>query len=200
MAGGGNRRSREAIVATHERERQVVQAYIRGMTWLEIGRQLGMSDRGAQKAFDRAVKRIPPKDVELLRKLQSERMTDARRRLYLELSGREAEVQDPENPGRSKKIIIRPEVGEVAMLIGRLQDIDDREADLYGLRALAKVKAVSTFVDQTMTDEELDHQWGRLNEEEQDLFMTLLQKLQGRWVEPLPSIETTAAPVEPASN
>jgi hypothetical protein len=200
MAGGGNRRSREAIVATHERERQVVQVYIRGMTWFEIGRQLGMSYRGAQKAFDRAVKRILPKDVELLRKLQSERMTDARRRLYLGLSGREAEVQDPENPGRSKKIIVRPGVSEVAMLIGRLQDIDDQEADLYGLRAPAKVKAVSTFVDQTMTYEELDRQWGRLNEEEQDLFMTLMWELQGRWVEPVPSIETTTASVEPSSN
>jgi hypothetical protein len=89
MTRGGNRLSREAIVAAHERERQAVQLFIRGLSWLEIGRQLGMSDRGAQKAFERAVKRIPPKDAELLRKLQSERFADYRRRLFSELAGRE---------------------------------------------------------------------------------------------------------------
>jgi DNA-directed RNA polymerase specialized sigma subunit len=74
MTRGGNRLSREAILAAHERERQCVQLFIRGLSWLEIGRQLGISDVGARKAFDRAVKRIPPKDAELLRKLQSDRL------------------------------------------------------------------------------------------------------------------------------
>jgi DNA-directed RNA polymerase specialized sigma subunit len=69
MTRGGNRMSREAIVAAHERERQAVQLFIRGLSWLEIGRQLGISDVGARKAFERAVKRIPSKDAELLRKL-----------------------------------------------------------------------------------------------------------------------------------
>jgi hypothetical protein len=97
-----------------------------------------------------------------------------------------------------KKIIVRPDVGELAMLIGRLQDIDDREVNLYGLRAPTKPWAVSTFVGQAMTDEELDRQLERLTGEEQDVFMTLIQKLQGRWLALLPSIETTAAPVEPS--
>jgi hypothetical protein len=58
--------------------------------------------------FDRALKRIPPKDVEALRKLQSERMTDSRRRIYSELAGREMEIPDPENPGQKKRITVRP--------------------------------------------------------------------------------------------
>jgi hypothetical protein len=98
MAGGGNRRSREAIVTAHERERQVVQCYLRGMTWIEIGRQLEMTDVGARKAFDRAIKRILPHDVELLRQLEAERITDARRRIYSELAGRSVEVPDSQNP------------------------------------------------------------------------------------------------------
>jgi AraC-like DNA-binding protein len=64
-----DRHSREARVAAYERERQVVQLYIRGLTFAEIARQLGMQDHsGASKAFKRAIKRIPPADVELLRK------------------------------------------------------------------------------------------------------------------------------------
>jgi FixJ family two-component response regulator len=74
--GGGDHSSRRAIVATRERERQVVQLVIRGLAWREIARQLGMGDEStARKAFNRAIKRIPAKDVDLLRKLQSERET-----------------------------------------------------------------------------------------------------------------------------
>ena len=62
--------SREAIVAAHERERQSVQLFIRGLSWFKIGRNVSMSARDAQKAFERALKRIPPKDVDVLRKLQ----------------------------------------------------------------------------------------------------------------------------------
>jgi hypothetical protein len=70
MTRGGNRMSREAIVAAHERERQSVQLFIRGLSWFKIGRNVSMSARDAQKAFERALKRIPPKDVDVLRKLQ----------------------------------------------------------------------------------------------------------------------------------
>ena len=89
MAGGGNRRSREAIVAARERERNVVQLYIRGLTWFEIARQLQLTgESGARAAFNRAIKRIPKGDVELLRKLEGERITDLRRRIWSELAGR----------------------------------------------------------------------------------------------------------------
>jgi hypothetical protein len=80
--------SPEAVVQARERERQVLQLFLRGLHWVEIGRQLGMTDMGAIKAFDRATKRIPTKDAEMLRKLQSERLNDARRRVYSEFAGR----------------------------------------------------------------------------------------------------------------
>src|ERR1700737_438227 len=137
------------IVQARERERQVVQLYIRGLTWVEIARQLGWSDEsGARHAFNRAVKRFPAKDVKLLRDLQSERMTDSRRRIYSELAGREIEVPDPENPGKKKKITVRPEVSDVGALLGRLLNVEQHEADLYGLYAPKKSDVVAHFTRQ----------------------------------------------------
>jgi hypothetical protein len=34
VTGGGDRNSREALVVARERERQVVQLYIRGLSWI----------------------------------------------------------------------------------------------------------------------------------------------------------------------
>jgi hypothetical protein len=201
MAHGGNRRSREMIVQARERERQCVQLFIRGLTWVEIGRQLGVDEAGARHAFDRGFKRIPPKDVEVLRKLQSERMTDSRRRIYSELAGREMEVPDPEHPGQMKRITVRPEISDVGALLGRLLSVEQHEADLYGLYAPKKSDFVAHFTGQPISDEELDAGLARLTEEEREQFMMLLAKLEGRWVEPPPSVETTAVPhIEPPRN
>jgi hypothetical protein len=198
--GGGDHSSRGAIVAARERERQVVQLAIRGLGWGEIARQLGMGDEStARKAFNRAIKRFPPADVELLRKLQSERLNDSRRRLYSELAGRQEQVPDPEHPGQMKTITVRPDVSEVGVLVGRLLNVDEHEAALYGLYAPKKSEVAAAVVGQAISDEELDQQLARLTPEEQDLFMTLLQKLQGRWVAPPAieegSVETTATTV-----
>jgi DNA-binding CsgD family transcriptional regulator len=201
---GGNRVSPEAILQARERERQVVQLFLRGLSWMEIGRQLAVNESTVRKAFDRAVKRIPPKDVELLRKLQSERLNDARRRVYTELAGREEVVPDPANPGAMKKVTIRPSIDEVNRSIDRILSIEIREANLYGLDAPRKSDIVNAFVagGQLISDEELERQWYRLTEEEQETFMRLLAKLQGRLTEPAAEIEdgstveTTATPVE----
>jgi hypothetical protein len=184
-------------VAIRERERQVVQAVIRGLTFGEIARQLGMGDEStARKAFNRAIKRFPPSDVELLRKLQSERLNDARRRIYSGLAGREREVPDPANPGQTKRVLVQPTLDEVNASVDRILKIEAHEADLYGLYAPKKSETVSAIIGQPISDEELDRQLARLTEEEHETFMMLLQKLQGRWVEPPPaSIETTASPV-----
>jgi hypothetical protein len=182
---------REAIMAAHERERQVVQLFIRGLAWVEIGRQLGISDNGAKKAFDRAVKRIPPKDADLLRTLQSERFADYRRRLFTELAGREK--PDPANPGQ--KVTVRPEVAEVGALVGRLAAIDRQEADLYGINAPSKSEVRAAVTGQAISDEELDIWIGRLTPQERETFMMLLAKAQGRWVEP-PTIEGQGVSVE----
>ena len=199
MANGGNRLSREAIIQARERERQALQLFLRGLTWAEIGRQLGMTDKGAIQAFNRGFKRLPAKDVEKLRILQSERLNDARRRVYTELAGRQEQVPDPANPGQMKAVMTRPTVEEVYAGVDRIVRIESREANLYGLDAPKRSEVAAAVVGQSISDEELDIQLARLTPAERDTFMMLLAKLQGRWVEP-PSIETTAAPVAPSSN
>jgi 2-oxo-4-hydroxy-4-carboxy--5-ureidoimidazoline (OHCU) decarboxylase len=58
-------------------------------------------------------------------------------------------------------------------------------------------------VGQAISDEEIDIGLARLTPEEQETFMMLLQKFQGRWVEPPAiddqgvTVETTATPVQP---
>jgi hypothetical protein len=75
---------------------------------------------------------------------------------------------------------------------------------VFGLDAPTKAQVLSAAVGQSVSDQELDVQLARLTPEEQDTFMMLLQKLQGRWVQPPAieegSIETTAAPVTQSSN
>jgi hypothetical protein len=188
-------------VAARERERQVVQLVIRGLAWGEIARQLGMGDEStARKAFNRAIKRIPAKDVELLRKLQSERLNDARRRVYSELAGRQAQVPDPEHPGQMKTITVRPTIEEVYAGVDRIVKIENREANLYGLDAPKKSEVMAAVTGQAISDEEIDIQLARLTPEEQAEFMRLTAKMQGRWVEPPAieegSVETTATSIQ----
>ena len=72
MAKGGT--SREALVAARERERNAAQLFLRGLNWVEIGRQLGVSDVGARKAFERFFRWLPKKDLERMRDMEGERI------------------------------------------------------------------------------------------------------------------------------
>ena len=178
-----------------------MQLVIRGLAWGEIARQLGMGDEStARKAFNRALKRIPAKDVELLRKLQSERLNDARRRVYTELAGRQEQVPDPANPGQTKTVTTRPTIEQVYAGVDRIVRIEVREANLYGLDAPKKSEVMAAVMGQAMTPEELDVQLARLTAAEQDTFMMLLAKMQARWVEPPAieegSVEATATTVQ----
>jgi hypothetical protein len=168
---------------------------IRGLSNVEIGRQLGVNESAVRKGYDRALKRIPPGEVETLRKLQSERLNDSRRRLFGELAGRTEQVPDPANPGQMKTVTVRPDVTEVGILIGRLLNVDQHEAELYGLYAPKKAEVLSAITAQVVSDEELDVWLGRLTAEERETFMMLLAKAQGRWVAP-PSVEDQGVTVE----
>jgi hypothetical protein len=186
VSQGGNRRSREARVKALERERNVVQLYIRGLTWIEIARQLGLeTEGGARHVFDRAVGRMPPGDIELMRKMEGERITDLRRRIWSELAGR----PDPADPTKT----IRPDPGQVMEMIGTAVKVGRHEAMIFGLDAPTKSDIAAVFQGaQPITDEEAALRWARLTEEEQDTWMRLKAKMEGRWIEP--SIETVALP------
>jgi hypothetical protein len=166
----------------------VVELYLRGATFEQIGRQLNIDRSTAYKAWQRTLKRTPTADVETLRKAQSERLQRMRGKLWTEIAGR----ADPSNP--SKVIAPSPEL--LNDLIGTALRIEAREARLFGLDAPTKQQispGPATFA-QPMSDEEAERQWNRLTEDERDQFMILLQKLQGRWVEPR-AVETAAEPL-----
>jgi DNA-binding CsgD family transcriptional regulator len=193
---GGNRVSGAAQHEAREREHRVIQLVIRGLSYREIGRQLGVNESAVRKAYTRAVKRIPPGEVVELRKLQSERLNDSRRRLFSELAGRTEQVPDPANPGQFKTVTVRPDISEVGILIGRLLNVDQHEAELYGLYAPKKAEVLSAITAQVVSDEELDIWLGRLTAQERETFMLLLAKAQGRWVEPPVTIEDQGTTVE----
>jgi hypothetical protein len=99
-----------------------------------------------------------------------------------------------------KTITVRPDISEVGVLVGRLLNVDEHEAALYGLYAPKRSDVAAAVVGQAISDEELDVRMARLTPEEQDLFMKLVAKMEGRWVEPVlveeGSVETTATTVQ----
>jgi hypothetical protein len=169
-----------------------VQLYARGANFTQIARQLGIDISTVAKAFKRAVVRLPKADVEALRKLEAERIQVMRFQLFNEMAGRERAVDDPDNPGRKKKITVRPEPELIVDLVDKAVKVGRHEAMMFGLDAPAKTEIGGMFqVTQPITDEEAAIRWARLTLEEQDTWMRLQAKMDGRWTE-APSIETTA--------
>jgi hypothetical protein len=177
-----------------ERQRQVVLLRIRGIDFTTIGKQIGITKQSTRSLYQKALNLIPKADLEEMRKLEGERIADLRQRVWSELAGR---------PGKDGQTV-KPEPDLVVDLIDKALKISRHEAMVFGLDAPTKAQVLSAAVGQSVSDQELDVQLARLTPEEQDTFMMLLQKLQGRWVQPPAieegSIETTAAPVTQSSN
>jgi len=109
------------------------------------------------------------------------------------LSGRLAGRPDPNDPTKT----IPPTTDEMVALISQVIRLSRHEAMLCGMDETTKAQIVSAVVGQAAISEaELDVRMARLTPEEQDLFMKLVAKLEGRWVEPVvieeSSVETTA--------
>jgi hypothetical protein len=170
-----------------ERRRQVVQLRIRGLSFEAIGMQLGFGRQLAHKHYKRALKLIPKAGVDEMRKLEAERIADLRQRIWSELAGR----PDPSDPNRT----LRPSPERLADLVRTALRISRHEAMVFGLDAPTKLEALAGLPSQPMSDEEAERQWDRLTPEEQDQFMELLRKMQGRWVEPRPT-EATEVSIE----
>jgi hypothetical protein len=171
----------------------VVQLRIRGLTFEAIGKRLNLTRQAAHLLYKRALNLTPKADVEEMRKLEAERIADLRQRIWSELAGR----PDPADPNRT----LRPDPETLADLVRTAIRISRHEALVFGLDAPSKAEVVAAFSGQPVSDEELERQWNRLTSEEQDQFMVLLAKLQGRWVEPRAledgAVETTAEVIGP---
>ena len=127
-----------------------------------------------------------------MRKLEGERIAELRQRVWTDLAGK----PDPKDPTRT----VRPEGETLATLIGAAMRLSQREAALFGLDAPTKSAIIPEGVGRLFSPEEIDIQLARLTEAEQDTFMMLIAKMQGRLVESAAieegSVETTATPVQ----
>ena len=184
--GGGDHSSRTAIFAARERERNVVELYLRGATFEQIGRQLNVDRSTACKAWQRALKRLPKPDVEAMRTAQGERLQRMRGKVWTEIAGR----ADPADPTK----VIPPGPQLFNDLIGTELKIEAREAALFGLDAPTKQQIVATaMLGAPLSEEELDRRLDRLTVDEQHEFTRLLLKMEGRLAEPEPQLAGSEA-------
>jgi DNA-binding CsgD family transcriptional regulator len=187
--GGGDHKSGRATFDARAREMNVLQLHLRGVTFEQIGQQLGIDKSTAAKAWHRVLKRLPAADVEAMRKAQGERIDLMRQKIWAEISGRR------DASGK----VVPPTTDQIYEGIDRALKIERHAALLFGLDAPTKSAIVSVVAGQAVSDEELDIRLARLTPEEQETFMKLVAKMEGRWVEPAAieegSIETTATPL-----
>jgi hypothetical protein len=108
-----------------ERQRQVLQLRLRGLSFDAIGKQLGCSQQIAFKVYRKALRAIVHPAVDELRKLEAERIADLRQRIWSELAGRP-------DPVDSQKTI-RPDPGTVVALIGQAIKLARHEAAIFGM-------------------------------------------------------------------
>jgi len=108
-----------------ERQRQVLQLRLRGLSFDAIGKQLGCSQQIAFKVYRKALRAIVHPAVEELRKLEAERIADLRQRIWSELAGR----PDPADPQKA----IRPDPATVVALIGQAIKLARHEASIFGM-------------------------------------------------------------------
>jgi DNA-binding CsgD family transcriptional regulator len=191
--GGGDHKSSRATFEARAREAKIVQLRLRGASFEQIGQKLGINKSTATKAWHRVLRRLPAADLEELRKAQGERITLLLQKAWGEFSGRRDSSGD----------LVLPTVDQVNDLIASALKIERHEAIIFGLDAPTKSAVVSAIVTHTIGDDELDNQLGRLTTAEQEKYMELVAKMEGRLVGPEPveqaSIETTATTVKPKS-
>jgi len=162
---------------------------IRGIAFDAIGKQIGITKQAAYVLYKKALKLVPKADIDELRKLESERIADIRQRIWGRLAGR----PDPNDPTKT----IPPTTDEMVALINRAIQLSRHEAMLFGMDEPTKAQIVSAVVGQEVDEEEFKIRMARLMPAEKDLFMKLIAKLEGRWLEPIAiddpgTIETTA--------
>jgi hypothetical protein len=100
-----------------ERERRACELRLGGLTYAEIGAQLGVTAMGAYKAYIRVLRRIPEKAATLARQEALERFDRMRCELW--------------------RVIETPNIPDKALVaaINTLLKIETREAKLLGLDA-----------------------------------------------------------------
>jgi len=126
---GGDKHSPAAKVEIGRREQQVVELKLRGYSYAEIGRVVGVSKQACEKLFKRALHRNTDADIQTHHRIELAK---------LELE--ELEIW---------KILDRPENKEQDKIrlacFGRLKDIHIRRAKLLGLDAPTKLDVTDIY-------------------------------------------------------
>src|SRR5208282_2017503 len=96
-------RTKEQIRAVREKQRQVLELSLRGLSFSQIAAQLGYAgESSARYAWERALATISEVERDQIRKVHGERCQRMRAKVWGELAGHE--VPDPNNP--NKKIVV----------------------------------------------------------------------------------------------
>jgi hypothetical protein len=119
---GGDTRSPAARARAVERERQVCELRLRGVAFHDIARQLVITPSGAYRAYCRALDKLAPREAELARTEQKERLDRMRAVLWTKAATAKGDA-------------------ELAKLMGQLLRVEEREAKLLGLDCASKLSA-----------------------------------------------------------
>lgn len=127
------------LPTTIEREQQIIEWRVQGLSFVEIGRRLGVSGQRAGQIFERGLKRIPAAKVAEYRTAQLAEIDVLKQKLWdvinnpntsgrtvaesvsvwVRLMERGAKVMGSDRPVRNEHVIFSPE--QVAAEIRRLQ-------------------------------------------------------------------------------
>ena len=108
-----------------ERQRQVLQLRLRGLSFDAIGKQLGCSQQIAFKVYRKALRAIVHPAVEELRKLEAGTHCRLATADMVRLAGR----PEPADPQKA----IRPDPATVVALIGQAIKLARHEASIFGM-------------------------------------------------------------------
>jgi DNA-binding CsgD family transcriptional regulator len=160
MPIGGDKRKAASRLLAAEREQRALQLKLRGCTFEEIGRALGISTVGASKAYHRAFRRIPATEAKRAREEQKLRLDELRKKVWPVID----QSDRPMTIAAMSREIIR---------------IEQREAYLFGLDAPEKLALEHVEDEETRrTRERFTRALQKLTPEEQATYAELLKKME----------------------
>jgi DNA-binding CsgD family transcriptional regulator len=154
---GGNQLAPDVRQLARERERQCLELRLRGATFVDIGKQIGISAQGAEKSYKRALRRIPQTEALACRKEQRERLDRLRVRAWNRLGA--LPVGDP----------------GVDLAVQSALRIEQRESKLLGLDAPRQLEVQQHEDPSTLVQKELNQAMlARLSIDEKRQLLALI--------------------------
>jgi hypothetical protein len=157
---GGNRSSPEARKLARERETKVLELRLRKVSFERIGEALGITKGAANKAFYRALRRIPEAFADQVRKEELESLERMEARVWREVD-------------RSGQ-----KTTEIYQGVDRLLAIKNRRSRLLGLDSPTEITLRSSESDQENSAKRRRQMIDRLTPVEQSQLLELMTKMR----------------------